>query len=333
LLTLVALLGLNGFFLFDTNIITSDEPFLAFLYLAFFLMEKARDPDRPLGRRTLWGVALGAAMYLAYGSRTPGVLLVPALLAADLWQTRRIARPSLAAVAVFALLAGLQSFLLHSDRFYLDQLGMDPRVLLAHAVGYASRWAAFFSNGYSKAAAAALFAAVMVLALVGFARRVRQGGSAWEIFAVLYLGVILVWPSYEGERYLYPILPLWLFYAFTGAMSTLRSRAGRIVGAVLAVAIAVSYAGRWATLDFRPLDEGVTSPNAVAMLEHIRRNTGADDVIVFIKPRAMALLTGRPASVYHAAETDEQLRQYFRKIGAKYLGARRTRRCVCTFGS
>jgi len=221
-------------------------------------------------------------------------------------------------------------------------------VLVHNALGYASRVAAFWSNGYSKPAAAALCLAASVLALVGFVHRVRERVTVLESLTVIYLAVILAWPSYQGQRYLYPLAPLYLFYAVLGLRhagwrgrlarpwqaapdNAVLTRAGKPpvapravaargwVTAVLLLAVAASYLARYTTMDFRDLKQGVAKQESADLFEYIRTQTGKDDVIVFIKPRAMALFGQRRCSAYHVVADDRQLWDYFRRIDARYV--------------
>ncbi|HEX8696338.1 MAG TPA: hypothetical protein VF746_28225 [Longimicrobium sp.] len=75
-------------------------------------------------------------------------------------------------------------------------------------------------------------AALVLLAVAGWARRLRRPGVA-ELFVPLYLGLILVWPEeWADSRFLLPALPLMLVYAGE-ALGLAGERLGRrrLVGA------------------------------------------------------------------------------------------------------
>jgi hypothetical protein len=323
LLALVVSLGLNAFFLRDTNTINSDEPLLAFLYLSLFLIDAA---GKAIGgpRRTVLAIAVGVSAYLAFGARTVGFLLIPAMLLEELFNTRRIRSATLLTVALFAIAAVAQGLWLHHDRDYLDAFTASGTSLSRNAAWYAQRAAAFWSNGYCQPAAGLLASCVTLLALVGYRQRWRNKPTVYEIFAPLYLGTILLWPGYAGERYLYPILPLWLFYGLVGLRHPLllaRPRLrGLLIGGLLA-AVSVSYVARYTKADGFSAADAVGRPRAAAMFRFVAEHTQTSDVIVFIKPRAMALLAQRRASAYHEATEDRQLWDYFRSINARYVVA------------
>jgi len=319
---LLAIVGLNHFFLKDTNSIGSDMPFLAWLYLAIFAIRRAELAPQTTWRPMALYCLAGLLSFLAFSTRTLGALLVPAMLGQQLVTTRRVRVPVILATAIFTLLAILQSVFFHSDRQYLDQFGAGPMVLVHNAGGYLVRLATFWHNGHFQTPSMVLFAAMSLLAVFGYVESLRRRITVCEAFAAFYVAVILLWPSYQGERYLYPVIPLYVCYALRGLAHPWfagRARLRRGVVAALVLAIGLTYAARLATWPRGPLQEGVAKPQSQQLFEYLRNTTGPGDVIVFIKPRALALFTGRRASVYHLAEDDRTLWDYFRKIGATRL--------------
>lgn len=322
LLALVAIVGLNHYFLEQADVVGSDMPFLALLYLGILLIKRAGEVPLGTWRRPAYFVLAGVVTYLAFGTRTLGALLIPAMLLEELLRLRRIPWSALLGTAVFAGLAAVQAMLVHSDHHYLDQLGAGPAVLVHNAYWYVTRMAAFWHNGYVKAAALPIFAVATVLAVLGFADRLRQKIGVCEIFTVLYLLVLLVWPSYQGERYLFPIFPLYAFYVLAGLQHTwLANRRGlrRAVVVFLLLAVPVSYASFYTTMEFGRRAEGVDKPESVALFDFIATGTGPDDAVMFIKPRVMSLFAGRSSSVYHRTDEDAEFWDYLRGIDARYI--------------
>jgi hypothetical protein len=322
-LALVAILGLNHYFIKDVNGVASDMPFLALVYLALWLIRKADEVPLNTWRRSVYFMVSGVVIYLAYSTRSLGALLIPAMLVhQDPVGKWRATWPAIWATAVFGILAVLQAMLFHSDRHYLDQLGAGPVVLLHNAFGYLIRLATFWHNGYWQAPSMALFAGVTLLAGLGYADCLRRRITICEAFTAIYVITILLWPSYQGERYLYPVIPLYVFYALRGLdhrWIANRPRLRQAVVAFLVLAVSLTYAARVVHHKRGPMPEGVAKRQSVEMFEHIRSTTGDHDVIVFIKPRALALFTRRKASVYHRADKDQALWDYFRQIGATRL--------------
>jgi hypothetical protein len=318
----IVLVGLNWFFLQATNTIGSDELFLAFLYLTLLLMEKRGQAGPSSSTQTVLSATAGLTAYLAFGTRSLGALAIVALVIQELVAWRRIGRSTLVTLAVFAVLASLQALLVHSDRYYLDQFRGGPGVLVEHAAWYAERLAAFWSNGVWHGPAVLLAGASLLLAAAGFALRARRGVGVCEVFALLYAAVILLWPSYEAERYLFPVIPLVVFYLFCGfdhPWLTRRPGLRRTAFGLLLAGTAVSYVSRYATLDWGPSRHGVHTAEAQKLFQCIVDRTRPDDVVLFAKPRAMALMTRRPSAAPFVANDDDQLWSYIQQVKAAYL--------------
>lgn len=321
LLALVLLTGLNPLLLDAVNQIGSDLPFLAFLALALLLMRRL-DGTRGGGRGLGWGLAVGIALSLACGTRSVGLVLLPALLAVEFWNHRRLRGSAALAVAVFVLLAVLQSRLIHSDSRYFDQWHVTAETALSNIVGYSRGLTRFWGNGYFRPAGLVLTVGVLALAAIGFARRLRRRPTAAEAFAALYPMAVILWPTFCGARLLYPLVPLWIGYALCGLYDphVIRSAAApRAAVGLFVLLAAISYTGKYTAQSRGPQPAGVHNPRAVALFRLVRAQTGPSDVLVFIKPRALALMTDRSASVYHIVDDDERLWRYFASIRAAYL--------------
>ncbi|MFH1921207.1 MAG: glycosyltransferase family 39 protein [Planctomycetota bacterium] len=320
-LIIVALVGLNRCFLGDVNSIRSDLPFMAILYLTILVIQKAYDTPAATPPRLGYLLTAAVLVCVAFGTRTLGALLLPSLLVYELMRYRRITRSAVLLVGVFVAAAVAQSLLVHSDVGYFDQYDVGPGVFLNNGAGYTMEFAAFWHNGYFKPAGALLFLAMTVLAAAGYTSSVRRQVTFLEIFPVLYMVAVLLFPGYAGRRYLQPVFPLFLLFAARGLESAWLARREtlrRVVFASLLVAVAVSYGASYTQLDL-DMTEGIAKPESVAMFDYVTRQTEEDDVVIFIKPRVMALLTSRRASVYHMPRQDSELWDYFQRIGATHL--------------
>ncbi|MGE0610077.1 MAG: hypothetical protein AB7O62_23500 [Pirellulales bacterium] len=332
---LLVLVGVNVFYLRWIPYIGSDAPFLVFLFLALWLMEMMLGHSTvPLAKGDGEGVsikkpklplalAVGVTIYLAFGTRTVGGVLLPVLLVTDLLRSRRLSRGTLLASLVFALLVAAQYLLIRpTGGGYADQLNLEPLVLARNAAQYASRLVAVWSNGYWVPLAAALGLAFLVLALLGYVRAVRQRIGATEVFPVLYLGVILLFPSYQGERFLLPVLPLYVFYALLGLQCPWLESGGRErrwIAPTLVSLVLTTTAARLSAHDFGAIAEGLHRPESAALFDFVSQHTGPDDVFVFAKPRALGLMTGRRAAAFHRATDDSQMWDFLDRINAGYV--------------
>jgi hypothetical protein len=319
LTALVFILGFNPYFWQFKDNIVSDLPFLLFIYLGLFLIHRAYDSGVARGKLDALLVAL--SIYLAYGTRSIGLLLIPCLLIYDFINHRKVTAFAIQVVGFAGFFILLQNLLLHSDSSYADHLGLSISVVAHHVMEYPKALSEFWLNGYNKPLRFGLFAFVSISSIIGYFSSLRRRIGCYEIFFAIYLTAIVVLPVYDGIRFLMPVIPLYLLYALVGLKEIFsgRERVGVPVFASLMVAVVITYVGQYTKLEFGPIREGIIKSEAQQFFEYVRGRTGENDTFVFRKPRALALFTGRNASAWHQPPDDQNLWDYFRKINATYL--------------
>ncbi|HEV8303589.1 MAG TPA: hypothetical protein VGQ25_01395 [Gemmatimonadales bacterium] len=324
---LVLLTGLNPVVWDAKDHVLADLPFLCLVLSSFAWFAQASAADAPGRRRMISGLLAGLFAYAAYATRVLGVVLVPTFLAHDLIRRRRVGAPAMAACAVFVLLAAAQYFVWLGDRSYLDQLTVTPALLERNALDYARSLSDLWTNGYSDVARKAFFLASSGLAALGYANALRVGmrEAGWpDVFPWLYLAPVIAWPSFQGIRFLIPVIPFYLLYCLRGTRDldeTVARRWGRkhLVLAGLSAAAAVTYAAQYSRVQFGGFPTGVARPENVAFFDFVKTATDSNAVFVFSKPRALALYTGRKASAPFDPADPCLLWRYFAEIGASYV--------------
>jgi hypothetical protein len=191
-------------------------------------------------------------------------------------------------------------------------------------------------------AAAVLGAAVVLLALAGWVRRLRRPGVA-EIWVPLYLGLILVWPqNWSGERLILPVLPMLLLCAIETLWALLaplaaglRRRVPRVesIAAVAAVAavVAVTAPGlaRTSTAGSRcraSFAAGERFPcltpawhDFLHLAQMVRGRLPAGSVVISRKPTLWYMLSGYRSRVYPFSAVPDSLFRTARETGARYV--------------
>jgi hypothetical protein len=185
------------------------------------------------------------------------------------------------------------------DSSYTDLLTITPAVVIDNVVSYL-RWSSeIWENGYIDLARKALFLATTALAVVGCVSiRKQPHALLLAVVSVFYLLVVIVWPLAQGTRLLIPLIPFVVAGAVLGAWSIDRAIAeyGGIRHAVvitLLALVAVTYLARYSTLPFGRIPEGIAKRESVELFDFVKTSTRPDDVIIFSRPRALALLTER----------------------------------------
>jgi hypothetical protein len=323
---MLAIVGFNPLLWGYKDGIASDIPFTFFLYVTLALADRFV-ADLGSAAKSSWRIlALGGLVYLCYGMRTIGIVLVPALVlfAAAYW--RRGGRSVAEAASLGLILCLIQRRFFGAETTYLDQLklplGRLVEDVFRNVLTYGWSLSTFWENPYTKILRDIIFIAVTCLALLAYFRRVKTTPRIYEIFLPFYLAVVLLWPNPGGARYLIPIVPLYVYYFLEGAeilKRWLQIRRTEAILVPLLVLIFVSYGAEFAHLDFGPFKEGIDKKETIELFSFIKSNTSPKDVFIFRRPRALALFTGRSASVYPESQIGTEVCRYSRTIGATYL--------------
>lgn len=324
---MAALLGLLGFnwmvwVLKDTVI--SDLPFFCFFYLSLYLVKTGYGRVARLGRaaaqENLWAALIGLAVFLAYGTRSIGLVLLPCLVAYDLLRQRRIQVLTLKVFAVTLPLMLLQNLLIHKDSGYGAQMAITPANVLNNVRTYLSEFSVILTGDVPGLLRLGLLGVVSLLAVRGWWRSVRNEITWFELIPFLYLTPILLISLEIQPRYLLPMLPLYLYYALRGLEFDWTSPARlKLATAALLLVLGGGYARWYRQADFSPLNEGISKAETQQLASFLRAQTAPEDVFLFIKPRLLALLTERSAAAWHTPTDEANLWEFLQSIHATHV--------------
>lgn len=316
--------GIAGFspWLWEFNQqIVSEIPFLFFLFAAFFLADQLDRKDIDDRKRMMLAFITGFTMYLACGTRSAGILLVPALFASHFLK-RRIDRTTFIALIVFFGCYLLQNIFLHNDKSYLVTSPALFKHFFSNIDGYYKTMLGYWGLGFSIPVRKATLLVTGLLAVVGFIANLRKNHSTAEGFLLLYLGLIFAYDWMVGIRYLIPLIPLYIMYIFCG-LETIPAFLGidfkKYITVGMLCLMSYSYYDSYTFRSFSGLHHGILTRESQEVFEYVRRNTPEDSVFIFFKPRVLSLFTGRKAAVYHETDNPRQLWQFFKKIKATHI--------------
>ena len=324
LLLLLVLLGFCPFITELKNEILSDIPFLLFVYALFLLISIVGESETP----NYWvsGISVGLVSYLAYGTRTIGIGLIPCIIIFGLIRHRRLPRFSIIAAVVFAALAYLQSRLVSSDSDYLRMAILDPRAPIRNLHFYVGTTSYLWDIGRGSLARLLIFAIATCLFLVGAWRVGRESLDIASLFFIGYGLFLIFWPLHQGH-YLLPLLPVYMYFIVRGvyALQALIGKrwppAGRVIAISLACTLLLAYVGKYRAWDFQFSREGWDSVPSMQFYDFVRNATPQNAVFVAGAPRALALYTGRRAARFPERFDKQTLLKYISKVGATYLVA------------
>jgi hypothetical protein len=325
LVTLVAALGLNPWFWQFKENVLSDIPFLLFCYLSLFLIHRTYHMDRAVKSRTLNVLLITLSIYLAYGTRSIGLVLIPCLIASHLITYKRPSAFTIKALILAAALIIIHNVAWRNESDYGVRLQL---ISLGHAwrngVELIEMLSAFWVNSYSAALRIVLFATLSCLAIIGYLGKVKEKITCFEIFPVLYLAPFLFLPLMLDTRYLIPIVPLYLFYAFFGIHVISRSlkvkrKVENLVFACVVAAIFASYCAWYTRLDHGPIIEGVAKNESRQLFDYVKNEKSEGSLFLFHKASALSLYAGKRTMFWHWEPDDRKLWSFFRQIKATHL--------------
>jgi hypothetical protein len=318
----LVLVGFNPVFWDHRNFILSEFPYLLFSFAALLAVHRiyARlERDRAeIGNVVL----VSALLYCAYGTRTIGIALVLALVAADLAKFRRPSRFLIYVLALTGMFIGVQTAMLTSPKGYASAFRFSLHTVAVNAIYYGKTLSHVWLNGSSKGVQIEFALVFTAAAACGFAKSLWNERGAKEFYLLGYVAVLLAWNSEIGLRGLLPILPLYFFYGvrewirfFDVARLPVRViAAGMLVGFA-----AVSYAGESGYERLMPAEASVADTDAAGMFHFIKTQTSPDDVLVFAKPRTLALITDRRVAALSPEQSMAQSQAFLRAIHATVL--------------
>ena len=352
---LVAFFGLSPYVVQLADQVISDVPFMLLTLLSLLALGRTYEAAPLSGRQGRWAALGLVAMGGAVVTRALGLALPLAVIGYGFLRLRRLPKGALALTAAMAALCvGLyvgqnvtiaaaaeagqetteegeassgkgenyEELFRQNVSSRLDELA---RTVATSAYGYAKQAQIYWrgEGGPTSGFVTALHLLLLTLAGVGYVLQLRGSFTLTEVFVLVYGAALLPW-GFVVPRYVLPVVPLLLFYALT-ALQHLDARLQRRTGArgpvllsALTLAMLATYGAGYARLDFERTSRGPLSPDAHATYEHVRQHTDPDDVVIFRRPRVLALYTGRSSAIYHQAG-DAELFAYFRRLDAGYV--------------
>ena len=304
-LLLVSLFAFSPLLVQFLDQILSDIPFLFFSTFALWLMIKNET------LRTRQYVLLGCVIAAAFFIRTTGILLLFSFLALEAWKAwhhkenrealKAYGQKTLATVIPFGVLWTLYALIFPGggESYFAQYQDFNVQTALNYSVQYFHVFGQFLGEN--------IFLQITYYLLVAFfllgAWIRRKQDLIFIIFFIVWMLLMITWPAWQGERFIFPLLPIFIYFAFQG----MKYAVGKLPRRYL------QY-GKWAVYGFWALvtvfflttsglhaytnlqnDREINGPYdsySREVYDYIENQTPAESVIVFFKPRAMRLMTG-----------------------------------------
>ncbi len=292
--------GLYPPFFVQLDRITSDIPFLLICAISLRQINDVTDSGKGDIGHWYQAVWTGVVIYLAYGTRAVGIVLLPVVFCLDLLRNKKIHLTTFIVLATASSLILLQYGLIPQTGSYFNQLPQNfYQVLLLLSRTLVSYFELIFSMFQSSHffVQAVIFLVVLEFVVIGLLGRLKRGVSSYELFCLFYLAGLLFWPSYQEIRFLFPIVPFYILFCLEGFQTILNKLEAfpvwllKALSLFLLLGFGFYYDSIYTGLVPRPASE-LEANSAQEVMQYVIRETGPDDVVAFFKPRVLALFTG-----------------------------------------
>ena len=305
-LLIVVLFAFNPMLLQFLDQILSDIPFLFFSTLSLLLMTRAGN------RSILHYVRIGAAIFFTTFIRVTGILLLGCFLIVEFFRllaNRRDRRTALEILKGSAIVCFVFVFLWMTNlvlfpsggESYLSQYAQLLETARAFIPAYFNIFSYFFGDTQVWKY---LYYIVFLFFLLGAWNRWKLE-PAFSLFFVLWISVHISYPYWQGPRYIFPLLPIFIYFAFQGMKFLIGKLPEKhhLTGQALVYGFWILIAGiflvqsgltAYANLRNNRAINGPFDPYSREVYSYIKEQTPPESVVVFFKPRVMVMMTGHP---------------------------------------
>ena len=321
MLFIILLLALSPYFYTFKENVLSDIPFLFFSLSAIFLIELFIIEKKYLFNRSFSFFLLGASIFLVYFIREPGILLIPLVMFCQFIEKKEslsfknlsnkinLAIPYL----TFFILLMSSKYLLPANSYSnsLSELTIKYVIdfSLQNVYYYSTLLADFFGDPdlisdyfhvRSINISYVIYGISLLFFVLGVIKNYRKN-YLYLTYFLLNLVLFIIWPYRQGLRYIFELIPLYLFFLFKGLieMDETKLFSSRIkVTHVFIAMLLIFFISQilFISVFYYKSDKSKEGPytfESMEMFNFIKGNTEKDDTIVFFRPRAFSLFTDR----------------------------------------
>lgn len=307
-LWLTALVGFNYHFIRFSDNILSDLPFFFFSFLSIFLIQKKI-------YKTIFGaIFLGLILFFTYSIRDIGMMLLPALFLYQI-QTKKAEEKTkkvndFLPYFIFIIFWLLVNYWLPSradknfELFANTSISILCNNLYFYTLLIGNYFVVFrvvppiFQFGIS------LF--FLGIILFGIYKN-RPIHFPILTYIGLTFGLYFLWVSFQGMRFIFPMIPFLIFYLIQGLQCILKKEKqlhfalGILLFATIFQGVFTSY------FYFKTDTNAVITKDLQKIYAYIQKEVPKEAIIVFHKPRTLRLFTGRNSVQKDIKEAEYQL--------------------------
>ncbi|MEP7133483.1 MAG: glycosyltransferase family 39 protein [Chloroflexota bacterium] len=298
----VSLFAFNPMLIKFQDHILSDIPFLFFSTLTLLLVQQKQS-------NRLNAIWIGLSVFLTAFLRTTGILLLGSFLLVELfklWEqrrnhatARRIITDGIIVCSAFALpfLASIILLPNGGESYFSQYSALSLESIRKFTVAYFYLFGEFFGKSTGQTF---LYYFIFLLFLFGAWKRKKED-MFFILFSILWMIIHITWPYLQGARFIFPLLPIFIYFAFQGTNAVIetlkhRQEQGRYIFyafwlLVTAMLLYGSISQAHDNLQRERRIGGPFDPFTKQVYAYVKQKTPSDSVIVFFKPRVMTLMT------------------------------------------
>jgi len=324
-LLLISIITFNPHFLLFHDNILSDIPFLFFSTISIYFIDRTIRKNFLFSSPWLNSIFLGFLIFFSTFIRTIGIVLLFTyfvcqfyLVARNKKWTKNIKKeliPFLMPYLIFAFFWIISSLIFPSGESsyrltYNSSLINLLDVIRGNFNYYFNLLSDFFSGIPVRSTFYGFLLAFFVLGII---YRFTKD-YLFVFFSVIYIGILTIWPAQQGLRFIFPIIPFFIYFSFQGMkqtisnINTIKLKVGVRFNYIFWIIILMVFLGKSSSFFIANLNagrsiEGPFDKFSMETYNFIKEQTSEDSIIVFHKPRIMRMMTTRNTVAATSCET------------------------------
>lgn len=332
---IAGIMGFNPYLLSFHDNILSDIPFLFFTLLSLFLIFKVVIASKREYQHYFWFILTGLIIFFSFYIRSNGIALIFVLVISQIIEGLKnengsiklfILKLTIPCITFIAMYAIFSALLPSGDTSHLSFLQKINSDLIRFNIEYYFKELPKDFFGHFRTLN--LYKVTIPFALLGAGLTLTKDYFL-HLFFTIILSIYIIWPETQGLRFIFPIIPVYLYFTFSG-ISFINYKIkfyskynwlSILTGIILIFiflnkvtpTILQKYAGE------RKVLEGPFELESNEAFGYLKNNSNKKEIIVFFKPRALNLLISRKSVMMNDFEKIEFINPSYLVIH-KFMG-------------
>jgi len=312
---IIAIIAYNPYFFHFKEHIISDIPFLFFSLFSIFLIQQFIIKKKIWLNENFCYVLIGIFVFISYSIRINGIILLPCLLLAQIleykYSIKEYSRKCLTVLKysipyiAFSVLIIIMGMTLPRESTYADYFALITlKGIFSNVIYYAKLLGHFFSTLIPKSGKI-IYLITIPFVILGLLEKITKD-YLYFAFSIFTICLYILAPGRDGLRYLFPIIPFYLYFLFSGINKIsfilynkdIKIDMGLMTGipliSLFLLTISVNIYRQHNLKD--NIMPGPYQKDSVELFNYISLHTNKDSVIIFDKPRVITLYTHRKSA-------------------------------------